>query len=144
MNPILEYLQAHLGQRFSEGPSALGRWLDGTLVAAEEGALTADFQVRDEMLNPAGLLHGGVIAAIMDDLIGAAVYTLGQQHLFVSLNLNVDYLYGARLGETVRARAEVVKQGKKIMHVDCRLTNADGRLLAKGTSNLIATGTTWS
>lgn len=140
-NPILRYLQDNLGKSLAEGPSPLAKWLNGTLVAADEGTLTAEFLVRPDMANPVGVLHGGVIAAIMDDLMGATVYALGAEAFFTSVNLNVDYLFSAHVGETVTARSEVIRQGKKIMHVECRLTNAAGKLIAKSTSNLVATGT---
>ena len=141
MNPILQFMQANVGKSLGMGPSPLAKWLDGTLVAADEGTLTADFVIRPDMTNPAGLLHGGVVAAIMDDLMGATVFALGAESFYTSVNLNVDYLYSARAGETIRARTEVIRQGKKIIHVECRITNAEGKLLAKSTSNLIATST---
>jgi uncharacterized protein (TIGR00369 family) len=140
-NPILQFMQAHVGKSLGMGPSPLAKWLDGILVAADEGTITADFLVRPDMTNPVGILHGGVIAAIMDDLMGATVYALGAETFFTSINLNVDYLFSARVGETVTARSEVIRQGKKVMHVECRLTNADGKLIAKSTSNLVATST---
>lgn len=140
-NPILQFMRANLGKSLGMGPSPLARWLDGTLVAADEGTITASFVVRPDMTNPAGLLHGGVIAAIMDDLMGATVFALGAETIFTSVNLSVDYLFSARTGETVTARSEVIRRGKKIMHLECRITNAEGQLIAKSTSNLVATST---
>jgi len=38
------------------------------------------------MVNPAGSLHEGIIAAIMDDLIGAAIISLGKSVFYVTIN----------------------------------------------------------
>ena len=40
----------------------------------------------------------------------------------------------------LRARAEVVRAGKKIIHVACTVYDMQERLLGKASSNLIVTG----
>ena len=140
MNPALAYLQAHVGRKLSEGsPSPTGRWLDGTLLAAEPGSLTVQFTVREEMCNPARILHGGIAATMLDDVVGMTVFSLGLDVFFTSVNLAVDFLYAAPLGSTVVAKSEIVRQGKKIIHAECRLTDEAGRLVAKAASNLVGT-----
>lgn len=139
-NPALDYLQAHVGRKLSQGsPSPTGRWLDGTLLATDPGSLTVQFTVREEMCNPVRILHGGIAATMMDDLMGMTVFSLGLDVFFTSVNLNVDFLYAAPVGATVTAKSEIVRQGKKIIHAECRLTDEQGRLVAKATSNLVAT-----
>ena len=136
-NPILEWMQANLGKNMSEAPSPLARWLNGTLREAQEGALVADFVVRPEMTNPVGLLHGGMIAAIMDDFIGATIFALGREDFYTTIDLSVDYFASAREGEVVTARARVVKPGQRVIHAECDLANAEGRILARGRTNLL-------
>lgn len=123
----------------SSSISPLGRWLNGTIRAADFGRLVADYVVRDELANPAGVLHGGAASAILDDLIGAMVFTLGREFAFTSVNLNIDFLYAARLGDTVTATAEVVRAGKNIIHCEGRIVAADGKIIAKCATNLIQT-----
>lgn len=123
----------------SNSVSPLGRWLNGTLRAADAGRLVADFTIRADLTNPAGVLHGGAAAAILDDLIGAMVFTLGREYAYTSVNLNVDFLHAARLDEVVTATAEVVRAGKNIIHAEGRIVAADGKLIAKATTNLIQT-----
>jgi acyl-coenzyme A thioesterase PaaI-like protein len=53
--------------------------------------------------------------------------------------LHVDFLYGAKAGEKVTAVSEIFRVGKKIANVEAKLFNAEGKLLAKGSSNLAAT-----
>ncbi|GAB3913556.1 hypothetical protein GCM10028803_57860 [Larkinella knui] len=138
-NPRLQFFRAMIGHDMRQSPSPLGRWLKGTLVAAEEGSLTVSYEVREDMTNPMRILHGGAAAAIMDDLIGATVYALGREHIYTSVNLNVDFLHSASLGDTVTARTQVVRAGKNIVHAECVITAADGKIIAKAVSNLIQT-----
>lgn len=139
MNKIVEFFKAQVGKEISESPSPVGRWLKGTLIEVEEGKLTADITVREEMTNPIGTLHGGMIAAIADEMIGATIATLDLPNVYVSVNLNTDFLHPAKLGEVVRAKAEVVRKGKNIIHTECTIFNSKNKLVAKSSSNNIKT-----
>lgn len=128
-----------IGQSMGKGPSPLAKWLNGTLVSAEEGTLSAEYEVREEMCNPGRILHGGVSAAIMDDLIGATVFTLGNPALYSSINLNIDYLYSVPVGKKVIAQAHIIRAGKKVVHAECKIFDEHQNIVAKATSNLVAT-----
>ncbi|HLL94344.1 MAG TPA: PaaI family thioesterase [Spirosoma sp.] len=138
-NPRLDFFRAHINQDMSASISPLGRWLNGIIRVAEPGRLVAEYQVRDELANPAGVLHGGAASAILDDLIGAMVFALGREYAFTSVNLNVDFLHAARLGDTITATAEVVREGKNIIHCEGRLVASNGKIIAKCATNLIQT-----
>ncbi|MCS7014141.1 MAG: PaaI family thioesterase [Chloroherpetonaceae bacterium] len=140
MNAALAYLQSRIGQSFGDQhPSPVGRWLNGTIRHAEAGEFIADFVVRPDMTNPVGILHGGIVATIMDEAMGIAIYTLDDTHFFVAINLAVDFLRSAKLGEVITARAKVVRRGRRIIHAECHISNASGDLLAKGSCNCVIT-----
>lgn len=136
-NPVLAQLKANIGKGNLDTPSAFGRWLGGTLVAAEVGQLVADYTVRAEMLNPIGNLHGGVTAAMFDDLIGAAMFSLNQPDFMSTVNLTVDYLGAARLGDVVRVTTDVTKVGKQLLHATAKMEDQRGRVIATATTNLL-------
>ncbi len=134
----LDYFKSIIGKDASESPSPLTRWLNPTVVSAEEGELVLSYIVRDEMLNPLGALHGGTTAALVDDAIGAAVFSLGNSHAYMTVNLAVDYFAGAKLGDKIFAKASIVKKGNQIMNAQCEVWNEDySKMIAKGHSNLI-------
>ena len=54
--------------------------------------------------NPVGFLHGGAQKAIIHDVIGMTVATLGQKTFFVLLNLYIDYFYKVKVGEKTIAK----------------------------------------
>jgi acyl-coenzyme A thioesterase 13 len=139
-HPRIESLKSLIDQPMARNPSPVARWLDGRLKAVKEGSLTVEFTVREEMTNPMGILHGGISATMLDEVLGATVFSLGDEHFFVSVNLNVDYLSSAQVGEVVTAQSQVVRKGRNIVHAECRLTNAEGKLLVKATTNMLATG----
>lgn len=138
-NHRLEFFHARIGQDMSESISPFGRWLNGTIRDVDYGRLVADFTIREEMTNPAGVLHGGAGAAILDDLIGAMVYSLGREYAYTSVNLTIDFLHAARLGERVMATAEVIREGKNIIHCEGRIVASTGKIIAKCATNLIQT-----
>lgn len=138
-NPMLQFFQSQVGKSIEQSPSPLGNWLNGTFVEVQEGEMTLSFQVRKDMTNPVGTLHGGAASAIIDEVMGMSVYTLGKEFVYVTVSLTVDFLDNAREGETIYAKAKIIRNGKMLINVECHLVNEAGKILAKGTSNLVAT-----
>ena len=137
---ILAYLNANLNKKIADGnPNPITTWLDGTLIKASAGSITAEFTVREDQCNHAQVMHGGIITTILDEIMGMTLITVEIEHLYVTINLHVDFLFGAKAGEKVTAISEVYRVGKKIANVEAKLYNAEGKLLAKSTSNLAAT-----
>ena len=141
-NPVIEYFKRNIGKSAieSETPSPYGRWLNGTLIAAEEGELTVEVIVRKDMCNPGGILHGGVATGMMDDVIGMTVFSMGSQVFYSTVNLSVDFLFGAKPDEKLTVKSKIVRMGKKIAHVEGEIRNEAGQIVAKCTTNLVATG----
>ena len=138
--PIIAFLNQNLNKKIADGnPNPITTWLDGTLLKASAGSITAEFIVREDQCNHAQVLHGGIITTILDEIMGMTLITLKMEHLYVTINLHVDFLFGAKAGEKVTAVSEVYRVGKKIANVEAKLFNAEGKLLAKSTSNLAAT-----
>lgn len=140
-NPRLDFFRALIGRDMRSSISPLGRWLNVTLRQVDEGLLVADLIVREDMTNPAGLLHGGAACALLDDLIGAMVFTLNREQLYVSVNMSVDFLHAARLNDAVTITAEAVRAGRNIVHCEGRIMAEDGKIIAKCSTNLVQTNT---
>lgn len=138
MNTATEFLELQVGKEATDSPSPLMRWLNPILLSVEEGRLVFQYVVRQEMTNPIGTLHGGITAAIIDDAIGATLFSYGEPWFYTTVNNVIDYLAPARLNETIIAETSVLKKGKQIVNAQCTVWNADkSRLLARGYSNLI-------
>ncbi|UBM57578.1 PaaI family thioesterase [Marinilongibacter aquaticus] len=140
MNKALEGLKMVIGKEAKEvSPSPYGAWLNGKLLAVEEGHLEMEFTVRKEWANPSGMIHGGIYAGIMDDVIGMTSYTLGREHFYAAVNLNVDFLRPSQVGEKLIVKCQVIRPGKSVLHLECQIFGEDGKLKAKAASNLAKT-----
>jgi acyl-coenzyme A thioesterase 13 len=139
-NPALAFFKSNIGKTSAEvSPSPFGRWLNGTLIDAEEGSITMEFTVREDMCNPGGIMHGGVATGMMDDIIGMTVFLTGTQVFYSTVNLSVDFLFAAKPHEKLIVKSKIVRMGKKIAHAEGEIRNEAGQIVAKCTTNLVAT-----
>jgi uncharacterized protein (TIGR00369 family) len=117
------------------------KWLKPTIVSAERGKLIFQYLVREEMTNPMGILHGGVTAAIIDDVIGATMFSFNESYFYTTLNNVVDYFSPGKEGDVIIAETRVIKKGRQLVNVQCEVWNKEKtRLIARGYSNLLKTG----
>lgn len=138
---VLQYIKEHYeGKKVEGSRSEAGNWMEFTLEHIEKGKAAISLVVKKEMTNPYGNIHGGMMALVMDEVIGWAVVSLDTDNHYTSLNLNVDFLYAVKEGNRLRAESEVIRAGKKIIHVECKVYDHNGVLAGKATSNLIVTG----
>ncbi|MDR6516057.1 PaaI family thioesterase [Chryseobacterium camelliae] len=138
----LEILRSFTGKEFTASPSPFMRWLNPVVLSAEEGKIAFQYTVRGEWLNPMGNLHGGVTAAIIDDSIGATMFTLNEKDFIVTVNNSIDYFSTAKENDHIIAETKIIKRGKQFVNAQCEIWNADKtRLIARGTSNLFKINT---
>ncbi|SHH01269.1 acyl-coenzyme A thioesterase 13 [Chryseobacterium oranimense] len=133
----LAQLQQFIGKEFDQSPSPFMKWLNPIIVSAEEGHLEFKYTVRPEWLNPIGNLHGGVTAAIVDDIIGATMFSLNENSFITTINNVIDYFSTAKENDNIVAETKIIKRGRQFVNAQCEIWNADKtRLIARGTSNL--------
>nr|MDO8088638.1 PaaI family thioesterase [Candidatus Sigynarchaeum springense] len=114
--------------------------LNGKIVIAARGDVTVQFVVRPEMANPTGLLHGGMMCAMLDDVIGMMTATLGHKGFLISIDMNVNYLGKVKVGEVITARGKIIREGRTVANATGELVDKDGRPVATASSNLLLTG----
>jgi acyl-coenzyme A thioesterase 13 len=137
----LAFLRGFIGCEINESPSPFMNWLKPVVISAEPGELVCSYVVRKEMTNPMGTVHGGILAGIIDDLIGATVYSLGLRDNFTTINNNIDYFAPAFEGDLIVAKTAIVKKGRTIINLHCDITLPQkSRLIARGSSNMLNVG----
>jgi uncharacterized protein (TIGR00369 family) len=72
--------------------------------------------------------HGGVIATLID-LAGHAAVAVKIGKMAPTIDLRIDYLRPS-IGESIVARARLLKVGRRLARVDVDVTDAQGRLIA--------------
>ncbi|RYG54548.1 MAG: hypothetical protein EOO01_01240 [Chitinophagaceae bacterium] len=115
MNP-LETMKSFIGKEFSASPSPFMLWLKPVVKSVETGALEFEYKIRPEWLNPIGNLHGGVTAAIVDDVLGATIFSLNEAYFYTTINNVIDYFSIAKAGESIIAKTHILKKGKQFIN----------------------------
>jgi uncharacterized protein (TIGR00369 family) len=99
------------------------------------GTTTWEYTVDPAHFNPNGVLHGGVLMALLDTAMGHAVAALvapdGAYN--AAAQMSVHFLEPIRAG-TITARAEVKKCGKRLAVVEAEATDDNGAVRAVATA----------
>jgi len=138
-NATVDYLKSLINKPFSRSISPSTILLGGTLRYIDVGEAWIDYPIKKEMSNPIGMIQGGFLAAIIDDTIGLAFFSMDPKYMFTTTNLNVNYLFGARVGDIIHAKAKVIRMGKKIANFECKVYSSEGDVIASSTTNLVVT-----
>jgi acyl-coenzyme A thioesterase 13 len=138
---LIKYLPSRAEKKTGKESSPFTNWLAPVLLSARKGHIVCAYEVRHEMTNAIGILHGGVTAAFIDDAIAATLSAYGERTFYVTLSNMVDYFLPVPAGQRILAETLVIKKGRRIVSVQCELRNPkNNRLIARGYSNLIRTG----
>ncbi len=136
---MVQSMAKGVGSKFGKHSlTPIGQWLDGTIVSADENGIALAFDVRPEMANPAGTLHGGYIALMLDEVIGGSSMICSGGRFFATINLAIDFLSPAQMGDVVTVRAVIQRKGRRLWNVQGEVTRGDGATVARASANLIA------
>jgi uncharacterized protein (TIGR00369 family) len=115
--------------------TGLPGYLGIRFVEMTPGRLVATMEVRDELLTPFKTLHGGVMAGLVDHVLGCVLYPLmprGQWAATTEFKLN--YLAPVFGGTTLRAESTVVTLGRRTAVVRVEVASGDQLVcVAQGT-----------
>lgn len=91
-------------------------------------------EMRDELRQPHGLLHGGVTATLIDTAMAFAVITrLAPDEKASTIDLTVHFLRPHTEG-TFTCTAKVVRAGKRIFTLSADVVNENDKLIATAIS----------
>lgn len=107
----------------------LPAYLDLTVHDLGAGRMRCDMDVRDELLNPFGSLHGGVISSIVDHVLGSVCYPVIERGAWAATTEFKLNLLAPVRGGTLTATAEIVSMSKRVAVVRIDVDN-NGTLVA--------------
>jgi uncharacterized protein (TIGR00369 family) len=112
----------------------LPRLLGLTVTRAEKEVVTAELLVRAEICTVGDTIHGGAIMAFADT-VGAigTVMNLAQGQGTTTVESKTNFFAGAKVGTTLTAESVPLHRGRRTQVWETRITNPDGRLIAKVT-----------
>jgi uncharacterized protein (TIGR00369 family) len=133
---------AELMQAMAEGkvpPPPVGSLIGVDNFVVEKGKASVAFEPAEFHYNAMGTVHGGVIATVIDIVLGSAVHsTLKAGQGFTTLTLELKYHRAATTKSgRLTATAEVVTRGREIVTAEAKLVDKNGRLFANATSTLM-------
>ena len=95
------------------------------------------YTAREDFYNPQGAVQGGFLAAMLDDAMGPAAFTLLPAADYApTLEMSISFLRPARAG-TLIAEGSVVHQSRRFMRLEGTLSTEDGELIATARATVV-------
>jgi uncharacterized protein (TIGR00369 family) len=110
--------------------------LDFLLVEADPGRVVFQGRPGFAHYNPMGSVHGGWFATLLDSALGCAVASVlpaGKAYTTAELKVNIVRPLTDKV-PLVRAESRIIHAGGRMATADARLTGADGKLYAHGST----------
>jgi uncharacterized protein (TIGR00369 family) len=102
-----------------------------------DGTASVHLEVRDELLQYHGVVHGGAIASLIDTATAFAVLTrIDLDHHITTTDLTIHYLRPVSSGR-MTATARIVRGGRRLFVLAVDVTNDSGALVATAVTTYI-------
>jgi 1,4-dihydroxy-2-naphthoyl-CoA hydrolase len=93
--------------------------------------VTAELPAREEFNNRHGIMHGGAIMALADNLGGTATTAnLKPGQTTTTIESKTNFFAAIPIGDTAYAECQALHRGRSTMVWQTRITRGDGRLCA--------------
>jgi uncharacterized protein (TIGR00369 family) len=133
-----EILQSIVDGELPQAP--ISETLNFWIVEVGEGFAAFEGEPGRQLLNPMGTVHGGWALTLIDSVAGCAGHSLlpaGMGYATIETKGNFAKPITKDTGR-VRAEARAVAQGRQVISSEARILGPDGRVLAHGTSTILA------
>lgn len=92
----------------------------------------------NQLIQLAGVLHGGALASLMDSAMGAAVWSLNMPRARgVTVEMKINYTSPVMPGDEVEAEARVINNGNTLSVCTVEVKNREDRLVSFGTATFM-------
>jgi uncharacterized protein (TIGR00369 family) len=119
--------------------NTMAQTLGYDIVEVSKGRVVAAVEPHAGHLNPAGTVHGGLAATLLDTCMGLAIRSmLDKGFAQTTLEFKISLLrpITPQTGP-VKAEGKVIACGRRVGTAEGRLTDKDGRVLAHGTTTCL-------
>lgn len=136
MTSQVEWLEKHLYQIYDRNPFV--KLLQMKILEMRKGEAILVMPVQHQLTNLYQNAHGGALASLADTAMGVSCASLAKR--VVTLDLNMNFIRGAEVGEAVTAAAKIIHNGKHTLVAECELVNDSGNLIAKARGTFFVVG----
>jgi uncharacterized protein (TIGR00369 family) len=115
--------------------NSMAETLGYDIAEVSKGRVVVTAEPHAGHLNPAGTIHGGLAATLLDTCMGLAVQTMlerGSAQTTLEFKISLVRPVTPQTG-LVKAEGKIISCGRRIGTAEGRLTDKDGRVLAHGT-----------
>lgn len=119
--------------------NTMARTLGYDVTEAARGRVVVSAIPTDAHLNPAGTVHGGLAATLLDSCMGLAVQTMLDKGVAqTTLEFKISLLRPITPDTgPIKAEGLVISSGRRIGTAEGRITDGKGRVLAHGTTTCL-------
>ena len=121
---IEEQIRARIVDMHEKVPNSIGDQFRFTLVACdrEAGVYTLRCKTKEWMRNPAGILHGGMGATILDQAMGMVCFCLKRGvGVCTTVQLEADYHRPIMTGESILVKVHVISVTRSLINMTAEL-----------------------
>lgn len=116
-------------------PSARLLGLEVLDIAPSRDRMTARFDGREQFLNPAGFIQGGLLTAMLDEALSVALYlNTNGERAGSTIDMHTHFVRPTRPGE-ITVRARVVNLGRSIAFLSGDLFDHESTLCATASAS---------
>ena len=101
----------------------------------EKTELSIHYIALESFTNPRGTVEGGMICAMLDDVMGLFAFTANNQKSATTINLTVDFLRPCLVGEVI-TKCRFIKQGKTVLNIESEAWQ-NNKMVARSTANFL-------
>jgi uncharacterized protein (TIGR00369 family) len=110
---------------------AFAQFLGIKITEVTRDRVTAELQARDDLNNRHGIMHGGAIMALADNLGGTATTAnLKPGQRTATIESKTNFFASIPIGDTAYAECTPLHRGRTTMVWQTRITRSDGKLCA--------------
>ncbi|MGE0561197.1 MAG: hydroxyphenylacetyl-CoA thioesterase PaaI [Flavobacteriales bacterium] len=120
---------------------AFSQWLGIKILASAKGSCKLQMQVRPEMCNGFGIIHGGITFSLADSALAFASNAHGR--LSVALECSISYPNAVNVGDVLTAEATEVSLTNKIGIYSIPVTNQKGEIVGVFKGSVYRTSKEW-
>ncbi len=119
--------------------NTIAQTLGYDVTEASSGRVVVTAEPGEAHLNPAGTVHGGFAATLLDSCMGLAIWsTLKKGIAQTTLEFKISLIRPITPATgLIKAEGIVLNRGRRIGIADGRITDQNGRLLAHGTTTCL-------
>nr|WP_294528741.1 PaaI family thioesterase [uncultured Rhodopila sp.] len=120
-------------------PAPIAALVGFTIAEVEAGRIVMRLVPAEYHYNPLGTMHGGILATLLDSVMGCAVHsTLPQGRAYTSLEIKVNYVRAVTVGSgELSAEGKVLHGGRRSAVAEGRVVDARGRLCATASTTCL-------